>query len=147
MFSIISIYTYIYIYIYTGSLYEGHRYMSAIYISIYVYIYIYIYTGSFMQGLFLLVVLVECVLILLLKAKVFGMMYKINKFGMTLHEFYFDLLIQYLHIFIRIIQYYFRIYIYIYIHRIFYAGSAIYVNNIFPYMYMYIYTGSFMQGQ
>ena len=69
-----------------------------------------------MQGLFLLVVLVECVLILLLKAKVFGMMYKINKFGMTLHEFYFDLLIQYLHIFIWIIQYYFRIYIYIYIY-------------------------------
>jgi len=31
------------------------------------------------------------------------------------------------------------IYIYIYIYRVFYAGSAIYVSNIFPYMYIYIY--------
>ena len=47
------------------------------------------------------------------------------------------LLIQYLHLFIRVIQYYF--YIYIYIYRVFYAGSVIYVSNIFPYIYIYIY--------
>jgi len=70
---------------------------------------------------------------------VFGMMYKINKFGMTLHEFYLDFAYS---IFTSIYSGYsvlFYVYIYIYIPGLLCRVSNICQQNISIYVYIYIY--------